>query len=500
MSWLRRLPGGLPLGLAVASVVLWTGLRAPRTRLLGNEALDTWSHAWGIRWVYDALSQGSMPWRVDGLAWPEGGVLWYIDPLGALVSLPFQAIWGTAAGHNAILFVQVVLATWAGWAFARALGGQGWLAGVAMGTAPTFLAEIHNGTVEACWIGLVPLAAWAAARRSPWAGVLVGLAATATPYHGVSAALLVATLLWFEPHRTKTPGGTGRSLGDWRSRMRRLAMAGGLAIVVTLPSFLAMRASLEHSEGIARKPPAGENFPVFRINAVDPQALVQPGDFWSVPLGGPLETPFRRTPYLGLGLLVLAGAGTLRRRRHGWLWLPASACVILALGPYLWHDGDWVRTADGSMVGLPFRWLLLGLGISMDHPLRFVGGAIAVLAAMADRFLSPAQSPSPQTPSTRWRLLAISAALAVSTEHLLVAPSVWPLDTSDAVLPQVYRLLPQDGTAVIDLPADRGESIATNRYLYWHALHGRALPYAHKVSSQGFPSFNAALRTWTAAG
>ena len=48
---------------------------------------------------------------------------------------------------------------------------------------------------------------------------------------------------------------------------------------------------------------------------------------------------------------------------------------------------------------------------------------------------------------------------------------------------------------MIDLPAARGESIATNRYLYWQGLHERPIPYSHKVGPD-MPTMNAALRTW----
>jgi hypothetical protein len=79
-------------------------------------------------------------------------------------------------------------------------------------------------------------------------------------------------------------------------------------------------------------------------------------------------------------------------------------------------------------------------------------------------------------------------------EHLSLAPNVWPLNTADGTVPAVYTDLKDEG-AVIDLPAARGESMATNRYLYWQGVHQRPIPYAHKVGP-GLPNLNPALRAW----
>ena len=118
------------IGLTV--LVFWGCWSTASERLIGDEGLDVWSHAWGVRWVFNHLADGSLPWDVAGLAHPRGGNLWYIDPLGALVSLPAQVLGGPVLAHNSILFFQVVLAAAAAMAFARALGGRGWIAAVAL--------------------------------------------------------------------------------------------------------------------------------------------------------------------------------------------------------------------------------------------------------------------------------------------------------------------------------------------------------------------------------
>jgi len=475
----RLVGGGLALGLAL--LVLYPGWLTAGSRLIGDEGLDVWSHAWGIRWVFSNLMDGQLPWAVDGLTWPRGGTLWYIDPLGALASIPAQLLSGPILGHNSILFGQVMLAGWAAYGFARALGGRGIVAAVMLGTAPTFLAEIHNGTVEACWIGLVPLAGWAAAKNRWWAGAFVGLAGLATPYHGIAAASVVGTTLLFRPHESNPP--------PWKTRIIELGMAAGLALLIAGPGFLALKASLDDPMGIAKKSTIILNYPVFRINAVDPIALFHMGDFWTVQLDGPGTTPFRRTPYLGLVGLLLAGVVWVRRPSLRWWLLPVGGTVSLALGPFLWHDDDFVRTASGDLIALPFR-ALLGMGVVMDHPLRFISGAVSVIAVLADVASRQLEDRVP-VPVTAW---TVGLAALVGIEQLSLAPNVWPIATSDGEVPDVYEQLEGPG-AIIDLPAARGQSIATNRYLYWQGMHEHPIPYSHKVGPD-LPTMNAALRTW----
>ncbi len=462
-------------------VVFWGAWGTVNSRLIGDEGLDVWSHAWGIRWFYNHLSAGQIPWDVAGLAHPRGGTLWYIDPLGALVSLPAQILSGPVAAHNSILIFQVLLAAGAAMAFAQSLGGRGWISASALATAPTFLAEIHNGTVEACWIGLVPLAGYAATRGRVWGGAAVGIAGLATPYHGVAASLIVGTILLFEPH-TNSPR-------PWSKKTKDVLVSAAIAALIALPGFLALKANLDDPMGIAKKSTVVLNFPVFKINAVDPIALLMPGDFWTVQLDGPNTSPFRRTPYLGLFVLALVIPLWMRQRRMRWWLIPFGITTILALGPFLWHNGNFVRTASGDLLALPFR-AFLNLGVTMDHPLRFISGAVTLLAVLADVSAKHLERRLPG-PTVLWVSVI---AVAVVGEQLTLAPNVWPLNTAKGSLPEVYDAL-EDNSAVIDLPAARGESIATNRYLYWQALHRRPIPYSHKVGPD-LPTMNTALRTW----
>lgn len=464
--------GGALLGVVVALIVSWPVCRAPTRWMVGHEGLDVWSHVWGMRWFVVTLASFRFPWKVEGAAFPEERVLWYIDPIGALLTAPLQLV-GPAFAYNALCFLIVAFAAGFGWWFARGLGGRGWVAGVAIATTPFLQGELWNGVTEAAWLAPLALAGGLAARRSRWTGVGVGLAGIATPYHGVSAALLVTTLIL---------AGGARGEGTLRERLVELVRAGALAAALALPHFALVTASMATDAPFVQKALNQTfNLPALRSNATDPRALWQWGDFWSnVSSDSVWSAAWRRTPYLGVLLLALAPVGLFRARRLACLLVPAVILVIFTLGPLLWYQGDFVRTPEGHYYKLPFAYVLDASGTALQHHMRFVGGAVVALAVLADRGVG--------------RLGMVLAPLVV-VEHLHVAPNSWPLALSPAELPSVYAAIPDDGRAVIDLPGEAGHAARASRYLYWQALHGHPVPYVNHVHANGTASQNAALRT-----
>ena len=113
--------GHLLLGL----VVTWPMVLHPGD-LVGNGDVDVWNHAWGPWWWATELSQGNLPWQTDYLLWPEGGVLWFIDPVLAILGAPFVGSLGIGGTWNLLMLSYVVFASWAARRFARALGAGPW--------------------------------------------------------------------------------------------------------------------------------------------------------------------------------------------------------------------------------------------------------------------------------------------------------------------------------------------------------------------------------------
>lgn len=473
-----RLPPPLTLGafaLSVALVVLWPHWTTPSAVLVGHPTLDSWSHAWGASWFAHTLASGKLPWEITGAAWDTRRVLWYIDPLGATLTLPAHLVAGPVLAYNLQLGLQVAVAAVGGALFGRALGGRGWLAGAALATTPLLQGELWNGVSEACWVGLVAWAGALAARRSRWSGVAVGLAGVATPYLGLSAAALTGALL--------LTGGADRA-GTWRDRLVDTGLAAALSLVVVAPHVALLQAAMGSPESFVMRPLwwGGFNPAVLRSNATDPLAFVTPGDFWSVPFTGDAwSVHWKRTPYLGLGLLGLSAVSLARAPRRWPLLLPVVVGCLAALGPFLWHDGGWVQTSTGGYYRLPLAGVMDAVGISFDHPMRFAALAVVALAGLADAAVG------------RWGLLLAPLLMA---EQLVLAPNSWPLAAGQATLPAVYAEIPDDGLAVVDLPADAGTGNRTNVYLLYQRLHGHPVPWGNKVGSMGIPTNQPALKAW----
>lgn len=439
--------------------------------LIGHPNLDVWSHAWGMDWFSSMLRSGRFPWYVEGVAWPKQRVLWYIDPIGAFMMTPFSWFLGPIVSYNLLIGIQIFLLGIACWLCARKIGGSGWLAMTILCSSPFLLGEYWNGVVEAGWVATIPFAAYLALCGSRWTGLIVGLAAVATPYHGMSAALLVSTIIL----GTKT-----QSIGV---RLRRLLVAGILAILVSLPHLLLIRASF-HSEisFVHRNIFEGYNPAVLISNAVDPKALYTMGDFWSQKINdSAMSVPWHKTPYLGwfgiagsLGILV---CGCKVRA----LWIPALVGLTCTLGIFLWSDGAWVQTPEKGMYQLPLAYLAQWLPLPLDHPMRFVGGVVCCLALMSDRFFG----------KIAWLVCGF-----VLYEQLYLAPSSWPLPNVNARPPALYTSIPDKNSAVLDLPSDLGAGNQSNRYLFWQRLHKHPVPWSNKVSAIGVASQNQAVIKW----
>ena len=80
------LAGGLSL--LLACLLTWPVPISLGTALVGHPGNDTWNHVWGYWWVGEALADGKWPIRADGLQWPHGGTLYFIDTMQAVFSWP----------------------------------------------------------------------------------------------------------------------------------------------------------------------------------------------------------------------------------------------------------------------------------------------------------------------------------------------------------------------------------------------------------------------------
>ncbi len=446
--------------LLVALVVTLPPIGRPST-LIGNGNVDVWNHAWGPWWWWTALSSGTLPYHTELLHYPDGGVLWFIDPVLALLGAPLVPLLGLAGTWNTLMVAYVAFASWAAHRFARALGANGWAAWTASGVfaaSAWMVCELHNGISEAVNIGWVALAlAWTedAARAKTtraWAkaGLGVGLSALASPYLGLGTGLAAAV----------------RGLPSIKT-----ALVGAVvAVVVAAPGSMALRHQLEDARAIV-KHPASMNDELAAHNAVDPQTFVRPGGFQSVDLS---NEGFAHSMYLGLLSLGLCAVALRRRGPAERLWLlAAGVCLLVSLGPYLFFDGAHVALSDGRRFRLPWAWVQqLVPGLAVTHPLRLAVPALAIVAGLAAMGL-PSWLRGPK---------ALIALACVMVDGLWVSGAPWPVAQAPLDTPEVYETMARADDepvqwGILDLPTDAGATMATSRYLAWQSVHRRPIPY-----------------------
>lgn len=439
---------------ALALAVTWPIALQGRSALLGDPDVDVWNHAWGPWWWASALSQGELPWRTELLGAPDGGVLWFIDPILAALGAPLVGLVGPAAAFNVALVAYVAFASWAAHRLARALGAShpaSWVASVAFAGSAWMVCELHNGITEAADIGPVALAlAWgheAVAARSwrAWAkaGLGVGLACVASPYLGLGAGIALAVRGLLQVHRA------------WLGAV--------VAAAVAAPVLVLMKLQLADPAALIKHPPE-MNAQLALHNAVDPRTFWMPGGFRSVDLSA---EGFEHSMYLGLSVLALALAS-----RKGRAWWPAALTVgAFALGPYLFLGGDDFVRVGGAPLRLPW-WGIQAIapGLAVTHPLRLAVPLLALVGALAacgaDRLLARI--------GPRW----VSAVVGVvALDVLVLSGSPWPMELAPAHVPAVYAQLDGPGLGVLDLPTDVGQTMGSSRYLWWQTGHWRPIPY-----------------------
>lgn len=444
--------------LLVAAVATFPLVLSPFSRLVGHEDVDVWNHAWGPWWFWRCLTEGRLPWRTELLNAPAGGVLWYIDPLGAIAGMPLVPILGVVAAYNAVVFAEVALASVAGRRLARALGATdaaSWIAAVAVACSPYLLSEVHNGVSEAVGVpwSVFALAAGRRAldeggwRRWIETGAWLGVTAVGTWYYAFGTALTL--LAW-------------TLLARRRDALVGLGLAGLVTAAFAAPVALALRASVTAPDGIVARGEVGaaDREMLLSHNAVDPRAFVAPGGFQSVDLAA-LGEAFVHSSYVGLVALGLA----LAARRPAVL-LGALPTAVLALGPWLWWGGAWVEPSPKVRLALPFQALLLVLpDAAATHAQRVGWPVLAVVAGLA------------AVGASRLPVRALALLIpAVVADALFAAP--WPLARAPALDTSLYAELPRRGAGIVlDLPGEVGATMASSRYLVYQTASGLPIPY-----------------------
>jgi hypothetical protein len=449
-----------------------------RTSAIGHEGNDVWNHIWGFAYVANSLAEGRLPIHTDLLLWPNGGSLWFIDTLNAVLTLPVQwALGPVAAMNTAILFNFALAGIGAyvlAWRVTQTQAGA-WLAGVAFQAAPHLMGQAYNGITESLSVGWLPLALLAIREaamrpdrnRSIVAGAAVGITAVANWYYGLFAGIALLGFLargaW-RLHRA----------GQGPSREQVLALAWGTAIgaLIVAPPFWVFRSTMAAADAVVARDPGFVWSTLVMHNMTDLVGLVRPGRHYSPDLAALFDEDLIVVTYVGHALLwpALLTLAT-RYRPRVWSWVGYAAVMgVLSLGPFLYVGGDYVQVLDGWLP-LPFlglyEWAPMFSRIS--HAYRFVVGLTLALCIMLAWTIRVARFRGwPVWP------LAIGLAACRITESFLGSPAVFPLPTATVEVSAAVAAL--DEGAVLDLPIGI-PVLARSRYSMQQLVNNRPSPY-----------------------
>jgi len=470
---------------AVALCVLltWPVVLYPNTLLLGHPGNDTWNHVWGYWWVTEAVTSGYWPSWTPLLSFPEGGTLYFIDTVQALISAPIQMMFGPAMAFNLIVMFGFALSAWGAWLLAYRLTGDPVTSGIAMvmyGASPHLLGQAYNGISETVCAGWLPIALWCLLHfldRPVWKrAVLLGASMAITMltswYYGLFAVLATAVVLTWRAARQPW-------IQPWVRSLVRLGGASLTGLILVAPALWMFSTSLDAPDALVTRDQEFVEASLLYHNITDILAFFRPGKTPSPDLLALYGEELVIVIYLGwVGLLLCLYAifATRRHREFGpWIWL-GLFFFVFSLGPYLNIDGQMLEI-DGRRVPLPFLPLFdaLPLFSRISHPFRFVVGvslALSLLAAHGLRHMTRNQT-------LRTRLVVVVVVGAASLlEYRLGSPATVPVPTSDAVIPEAYTEMARDPAegAVLDLPLTV-PNLERAVYVWYQTEHGRPVPW-----------------------
>ena len=469
--------------LALAVLLTWPVVLFPTKLLLGHPGNDTWNHVWGYWWVSEAFIQGEWPAWTDLLSYPDGGTLYFIDTVQALLVTPIYMLVGPAMAFNMVIIFGFALSAWGSWLLAYKLTGDAVSSGITMviyGASPHLLGQAYNGISETMCAGWLPIALWSFLhfldrptwRRAVGLGSAVAITMLTSWYYGLFAVFAIAVVLiwravyqpWIQP---------------WVRSLFRLTGATVVGLLLVGPALRLFQGSLDAPDALVTRDPEFVAASLLYHNITDIVAFFEPTKVPSPDLLTMYGEELVIVIYLGWVGIFLVGYALLATRRHRefgpWLWL-GLVFFIFSLGPYLNVNGGMFEI-DGRRVPLPFLPLFdaLPLFSRISHPFRFVVGvslAVSVLAAHGLRHMT-------RHTGMRARLgLVIALSVLALAEFRYGSPATLPVPVSDAAIPMAYTEMaadPEPG-AVLDLPM-AVPNLERAVYVWYQTEHGRPLTW-----------------------
>ena len=413
---------------------------------LGHPYGDMPDHVWGNEWFAHSLRAGRWPWWVEHNYFPDGGVLWHIDPLGGFVRrlllfIPAQWGWNLYLAGLVWLF-SVTVYHWAkdsGLTIVEALG----LALLAI-VNPYLNGLIHSGLTEYMGLGFGVLLLRSLGDRCYWkAGIWLMVLGCQSFVVGLIGVLYVSIVLSLEE-------GIGRS--SWKYWFR-VAFP---SVLFVLPWGWLCWQTLQHPDTAFQMVEApGWNFRM--LPTVDIFGYFPIGD-WVHPDTRTMNPGIVQNHSLGWGWWVLLCYGLYKTWQEKALNSMRGIGIfsLLALGPRFsflrWMPlGGWVLLPMALLYVpySPFRWI--------HHPYHMVMFVWIGTVPLVFRYISSAP---------KWLWLLVFGLTGLETKSGSVP---YPLVRTDFI-----EDVSLEG-ARLDFPPD--QSTANRQYLIQQLRHGESIAY-----------------------
>ena len=440
-----------------ALVAVGVGISGSTTYVIGHPLSDVSDHVQGMWWFGGEILSGRMPLDSRVTHGPGATALWFIDPVGGMLSIPFRWM-GPAMAYNAVIAVQLLLsAIVLGWMVRDLTDSHkgALIGGLIMVSSPFVLGVIHSGLSE--YVGLTPvvLYLWVLIRitdRDPreravpqWCWMWGALALTLVALQSM-VLLLCALVLTacFIPGR------------EWRDRLQRMVPMLALASVPISGLGQLIYNTLSGPVGLESVP--GWTQP--GLPGVDLLGFISPftGDFPHTTRAG--AAGIVHVHFLGWIALLLAIAGWIKLPK---LRLPVGLDLLMCLGPVLVIAGQEIPSTESAIRlplailywdALPFHWV--------HHPYRLTALLVPLLALLA------AVGAATVFSSTRGFFFAF-----LFIDLLLLSPIKTPIAATDITPPPQYAALPPG--PVMEWPPDATDW--NRRYVRWQPMHGHTIAY-----------------------
>lgn len=477
--------------------------QALRTSVIGDPYSDLWKHMWGLWWFDDALrGHHALPLFTRDINFPQGGYLYFADPMTASLSVPLQPLLGLVCTYNVLIMAQLLGGCVGAYLLARQLGVRhpgAFLCGVVYGLSPYVLSySVASGvteTVNLAWPPLYLVFLLRALRGDGFraqatAGLFLFLTAYACWYYAEFLLLMTALCVVFDGSAQSATSFL-RGLIDRARRAAPILLVGlGLILPFASTFFLVLKnpynlvtpdkheqpgaAPMERNEE-TRVDYLGES----QLNYTGLVDFVLPGKAnatttWSM-------DRLTRVYYIGVIVIVLVAVGlALQPRPWGRdlrFWLCSTLFfAILSLGPVI-H----LRSSVGRGSSLCASWPYIAVYYSfpvfkqIGQPFRLmllVYLGVGILAGFALQRLGERLSLFERT----WWIVPV----AVLLETLYASPTPFPMPLSPAQVHPIYHEIAREAgaDAVWDLPGERpGSKLQPGEYYYYQTVHHHPIPY-----------------------